>query len=110
MKKDELTQKLYTLAHERGALDYLLSVKSEMDWRSIAIDKEGGYGCRLGAIAKLKREWGMKAAERLDVKVSENPYGMNFTAHSYVITEDAMISLLYHAYIKGVEDARPKIA
>lgn len=102
---EEMTRRMYALAEQGGALEFMLSARMSMGWETVARDERMGEFMRSRSAFSVKNEWAAEAAKRVSVRINEDPHGMNFIARAYVLSEEELNGLLLHAYNRGFFDA-----
>lgn len=111
---DESTQKAHVLSHKLWKilgkensrwLNRHASVESFVDWECLARESDRGY-LQAKIKEKMVRDLCEKVVKVLAVKSSEDCFGRKFTMHGWVMDEDDIITLLYHAYMEGFDDAK----
>lgn len=100
---DGITQKLYRLMGDAGALENMVSAEARADWRTLAnVYDQKAFNHHL--LADLHRCLAIKAKDKLALKTTDTPLGQEHRMFGFVFSEEQLLNLLYRVYQAGLDD------
>lgn len=99
---DGITQKLYRLMGDAGALENMVSAEARADWRTLAnVYDQKVFNHHL--LADLHRCLAIKAKDKLVLKTIDTPTGQEHRMFGFVFSEEQLLNLLYRVYQAGLD-------